>query len=141
MTDQAPVQKMRAERIAATEYGHPVSTFTQASKIEAKGHLIFFSGITARAADATVLNPGDIEGQCHTVFQNIVKILEAAGSGIEDVVKTTAFVTRSEYMEVYRRIKEEYFGKLGPPGTTVQVVALYDPLQLIEIEVIAVSNR
>ena len=43
-------------------------------------------------------------------------------------------------MEVYRRIKEEYFGGIGPPGTVVQVVALYDPRQLIEIEAIAVID-
>ncbi len=43
-------------------------------------------------------------------------------------------------MEVDRRAKEEYFGGVGPPGTVVQVLALYDPRQLIEIEAIAVVD-
>jgi 2-iminobutanoate/2-iminopropanoate deaminase len=133
--------KVRAKRIRSTEYGHPVETFTQACEVPAGGSVIFFSGITARDANATVVGAGDIERQCRQVFDNIKKILSAAGATAEDVVKTNAYVTRSEYMEVYRRIKEEYFGKLGPPGTVVQVVALYDPLQLIEIEAIAVVQK
>jgi 2-iminobutanoate/2-iminopropanoate deaminase len=133
--------EMKAKRIRSTEYGHPVETFTQASEVPAGGSLIFFSGITARDANAKVVGAGDIERQCRQVFENIKKVLSAAGATVEDVVKTNAYVTRSEYMEVYRSLKEEYFGKLGPPGTVVQVVALYDPLQLIEIEAIAVVQK
>ena len=132
---------MRAKRIVSKDYGHPKSTFTQACEVEASGRMLFFSGITARDAQANVVAPGDIEGQCRQVFANIQRILAAAGADIEDVVKTNAYVTRSEYMEVYRRIKVEVFGDAGPPGTVVQVVALYDPLQLIEIELVAVVNR
>jgi 2-iminobutanoate/2-iminopropanoate deaminase len=129
---------MKAKRITSDEYLHPISTFTQACEVEARGKLIFFSGITARNEKAEVVCPGDIEGQVRQIFENIGRILAAAGATFEDVVKTNAYVTRSEYMEVYRRIKDEYFGRPAAPGTAVQVVALYDPLQLIEIEVIAV---
>lgn len=131
---------MRAKRIVSKEYGHPVSTFTQGCAISANGSLVFLSGITARNAAGDVVAPGDIEAQCRQVFENIEKILAAAGASLEDVVKTNAYVTRSEYMEVYRRIKEHYFGAIGPPGTVVQVGALYDPRQLIEIEAIAVVD-
>src|SRR5690349_11815148 len=129
---------MKAKRIVSNEYGHPVSTFTQACQVGPGGSVIFFSGITSRDASSNVVHPGDIEKQTRQVFDNIVKILKAAGATTEDVVKTNAYVTHASYMEVYRRIKEEYFGKIGPPGTVVQVVALYDPNQLIEIEVIAI---
>src|SRR5580704_10410872 len=105
---------VRAKRIRSTEYGHPVETFTQACEVPVGGSVIFFSGITARDANAKVVGAGDIERQCRQVFDNIKRILSAAGATVEDVVKTNAYVTRSEYMEVYRRTKEEYFGKLGP---------------------------
>jgi enamine deaminase RidA (YjgF/YER057c/UK114 family) len=129
---------VRAKRIMAKEYGHPAGTFTHASAVAARGSLVFLSGITARDARAEVVGVGDIDAQCRQVFQNIGNILAAAGASREDVVKTNAYVTRPEYMEVYRRVKEEFFGGVGPPGTVVQVLALYDPRQLIEIEAIAV---
>jgi 2-iminobutanoate/2-iminopropanoate deaminase len=132
---------MKAKRIASTLYAHPKAGFTQACEIPLHGKVIFFSGITARNAETTVVCPGDIEGQCRQVWENIRNILAAAGASFDDVVKTNAYVTRSEFMEVYRRTKEEYMGKGAAPGTVVQVVALYDPLQLIEIEVIAIVQQ
>jgi 2-iminobutanoate/2-iminopropanoate deaminase len=131
---------MKAKRIVSPEYGHPKAGFTQGCEVSG-GRFIFLSGITARSADATVIAPGNIEAQTRQVFDNIKRVLAAAGATLDDVVRTNAFVIRSEYMEVYRSIKEEYFGKGGPPGTVVQVVALYDPLQLIEIEAIAVADQ
>jgi 2-iminobutanoate/2-iminopropanoate deaminase len=132
---------MRAKRIASPDYGHPKASFTQGCEVPLGGRrMIFLSGITARDAAANVVAPADIEAQTRQVFDNIAKILASAGASLADVVRTNAFVTRSEFMEVYRRIKEEYFGPAGPPGTVVQIVALYDPRQLIEIEVIAVAD-
>ena len=131
---------MRAKRIMSNEYGHPKSTFTQACAIPARGSFVFFSGITARDARGDVVGVGDIEVQCRQVFDNIGRILSAAGASREDVVKTNAYVTHRDYMEVYRRTKEEFFGGVGPPGTVVQVLALYDPRQLIEIEAVAVVD-
>ena len=133
--------KMKATRIATSEYGHPKEGFTQAYKVEGNGTLVFLSGITARSATAKVLHLGDIEAQTRTVFDNIVNVLKASGATLADVVKTNAYVTHADYMEVYRSVKEDYFGKGGPPGTVVQVVALYDPRQLIEIEAIAVIPK
>jgi 2-iminobutanoate/2-iminopropanoate deaminase len=132
---------VRARRIASPGYAHPKSTFTQACAIPARGEIVYLSGITARDATTAVVGEGDIEAQCRQVFQNIAQILAEAGATREDVVKTNAYVTRPEYMEVYRRTKEEFFGGVGPPGTVVQVLALYDPRQLIEIEAIAVVDR
>ena len=131
---------MRAKRINAAGYVHPVSTFTQAVEVEAGGKMIFFSGITARNDKADVLYPGDIEKQCRQIFENIRLILHEAGASMDDVVKTNAYVTHADYMEVYRRTKDEAFGRPAPPGTVVQVIALYNPLQLIEIELIAVVH-
>jgi 2-iminobutanoate/2-iminopropanoate deaminase len=132
---------MKAKRITSALYAHPKAGFTQACEVEARGRLIFFSGITARDANVAVVSPGDIEGQCRQVFENIRNILAEAGATFDDVIKTNAYVTRSEYMEVYRRAKEEFLGPAAAPGTVVQVVALYDPLQLIEIEVIAIVQE
>lgn len=131
---------MRFKRINAAGYVHPVSTFTQAVEVEPGGRTLYFSGITARNDQADVLFPGNIEAQCRQVFANIKLILEEAGATMGDVVKTNAYVTHADYMEVYRRTKDEAFGRPAPPGTVVQVIALYNSLQLIEIELIAVVH-
>ena len=128
----------RIRRIDTNTYGHPKSSFTQAYEIPGGTGLVFLSGITSRAADASILGIADVARQCTEIFKSIERILQSAGLGLDAVIKTNAYVTQPECMETYRRIKQEFLGDPGPPGTVVQVVALYDPAQLIEIEAIAI---
>ena len=93
------------------------------------------SGTTDARPDGRSLHPGDIVAQADAALQIIATTLEAAGFGIEDVVRTRMFVTdlsrSSDVLAVHRR----WFDAVRPAATLVQVAALIDPSLLIEIEV------
>lgn len=110
------------------------------------GDLILVSGTSSRRPDnsfagVTIGENGalelDIREQTHAVIGNIGKILEAAGSGLEDVVEITTFLTEMEDFEEYNRIYGTYFSEAGPARTTVGVLRLPHPHLLIEMKAIA----
>ena len=63
-------------------------------------------------------------------------MLRAAGCDFKDVVKTTVYITKQEFLQVYNPIYMEYFSEPRPARATV-VAALVDDKFLIEIEAIA----
>jgi 2-iminobutanoate/2-iminopropanoate deaminase len=81
---------------------------------------------------------GDIAAQTHQVMKNLSAILKAAGSRLDQVVKTTVYLTSLDDFVVVNRIYEEYFGETGPARATVQVARLPKEV-LLEIEAIAVA--
>jgi len=111
-----------------------VGPYSQA--IEANG-FIFCSGQIGIDPEAGVLVEG-IENQTKQVLNNLKQVLEAAGSQLDKIVKTTVFVTdMNDYAkrtEVYGNFFRDHF----PVRSTVQVVTL-SAAALIEIEAIAVK--
>ena len=79
---------------------------------------------------------GDIVAQTRQVMENLRAVLEAAGSGLERVVKATVFVTDLRDFVLINQTYATYFPSSPPARSTVQVAAL--PLgAAIEIEVVA----
>jgi 2-iminobutanoate/2-iminopropanoate deaminase len=120
------------EAVFTPEAPIPIGPYSQAIK---SGNLIFVSGQVALNQETNQIE-GDIKQQTHTVLTNLTKILEAAGSGTDHVVKTTIFLSD---MGDFLRVNEVYgsfFGENPPARSTVQVAKL--PLgALVEIEAIA----
>ncbi len=120
------------EIVFAPEAPIPIGPYSQATKLD---NLIFVSGQVALNQDTKQIE-GDIKQQAHTVLMNLSKILEAAGSGMQNILKTTIFLYD---MGDFLRVNEVYasFFKESPPArSTIQVAKL--PLgALIEIEAIA----
>jgi 2-iminobutanoate/2-iminopropanoate deaminase len=79
---------------------------------------------------------GDIALQTRRVLDNVGALLEAAGSGLDRVLKTTVFLTDLKDFAAMNQVYATYFQKDPPARSTVQVSAL--PLgAAIEIEVVA----
>lgn len=101
------------------------------------GNMVFTSGQVYLTPEGKLLE-GTIEEQTHQVMKNLKAILEAAGVGFDDVVKTTIYVTD---MANYGKINEvygSYFSKLYPARETVCVKEL--PLGArIEISMVAIK--
>jgi enamine deaminase RidA (YjgF/YER057c/UK114 family) len=98
---------------------------------------MFISGITARAADGSIVGEGDIELQARTIFENMRRLLEADGARIDDVVKTTTYVRSAADIPKVGAIRLEYFHGTPPASTSVEVAGLFDARQLVEIDAIA----
>ena len=125
------------KKIIATENAPaPVGPYSQAI---AAGELVFTAGLNALEPESGQLVPGDIEAQTHRVLQNLQALLQAAGSSLAAVVKTTVFMTDLADFKRMNAVYAQYFAAEPPARSTVQVAAL-GPGAQIEIECVALAR-
>lgn len=127
----------------------PVGLYPHARRA---GGLLFLSGIGPREPGTdripgNVSDPAgnvvayDIEAQCHSVFRNVKTILEDAGSGWEQIIDVTVFLTNMKAdFATYNRLWAEYFAENRPTRTTVEVSRLPTAIA-IELKVIAAVSE
>ena len=80
--------------------------------------------------------PDGVENQAHQVFENLKNLLEVAGTGLENVIKTTVFIKDMNDFAKINEIYGCYFKKPYPARSCVQVARLPKDV-LLEVEVIA----
>src|SRR6516225_9999346 len=83
---------MRKTQVVSPKIRQLSGHFSQATMIEAKGRLVFISGMTARRADGTIAGIGDIEAQTRQVCENIKFAVEEAGGTIDDICRVDVYV-------------------------------------------------
>lgn len=123
----------------------PLGAYPHARKA---GNLLFLSGIGPRDPKDNSI-PGleldkegniikyDIEAECRSVFANVKAVLEASGSGWNNIIDVTVFLTNMKKdFPVYNKIYGEYFKDVQACRTTVEVKSLPTPIA-IELKVIA----
>ena len=118
--------------------GSPWEPIVGYSRAVRAGNLVFVAGTTATNPDGSIHAPGDAYEQALRCLQIIERALGEAGATMADVVRTRMFVTDISKWQEYGRAHGQYFAEVRPVATMVQVVALIDPLQMVEIEVDAV---
>src|SRR4029450_1040589 len=96
-------------------------------------HVVVVEGHLARDAHGNVVGKGDMRAQLRQVGENITAALAAAGATVNDIVKTTTYVTAIDEFFRHVDVRMEYFGAL-PTSTTVEVRRLAHPDCLVEIE-------
>jgi reactive intermediate/imine deaminase len=119
---------------------HPTVGYSHAIR---HGNYVFVAGQTALDRDGKLVGQGDMHAQAIQVFANLKAVLEAAGSGLDRIVKTTTFMTDLEQRPAFSKVRQELFEPLGyyPPNTLVEVSRLFLPDMLVEVEAIAVCDR
>ena len=100
------------------------------------GKTLYVAGQTSRDAQGNVVCKGDAAGQTRQLLENMKKVIEGAGGRMEDVAKTTVFITDIKYREAVGRVRQEFFKGEPPANTLLVISALADPAFLIEIEAI-----
>ena len=99
-------------------------------------NMVFTSGqIPANPLTGEI--PNGIEAQAHQVFANLKNLLEASGTGMSKVAKTTVFIQNMEEFGVVNKIYETYFTAPYPARSCVEVSKLPKG-GLIEVEAVAV---
>lgn len=98
------------------------------------GDLLFTSGQIPLRADGTLLE-GDITAQTTQVLANLKAVIEAAGAGLNKVVKTTVFLKNLDDFVAMNKVYGDTFGTHTPARSTVQVAKLPRDV-LVEIEAI-----
>ena len=129
---------MSKRQISSDKIRQPSGHFSQAIAVEAKGKLVFISGMTARRADGTIAGIGDIEAQTRQGCENIKAAVEAAGGTLDDVCRVDVYVRNMEHFEAIHKVRREYFKPPLPASTMVEVTKMTSPDYLIEINAIAV---
>ena len=81
----------------------------------------------------------DIVNQAHQVLKNLFYVLESAGGHLNDVVKTTIYLTDMDDFEKVNEVYSHYFGLHKPARSTIAVKTLPKNVR-IEIECIALAN-
>lgn len=102
------------------------------------GEWIFTSGQIPLTPEGELVG-GGIEEQTRQVLENVKSVLEAAGSGLEQVVKITIFLKDMNQFQTVNEIYGGYFKEHQPARSCVEVSRLPKDV-LIEIEVIAKKN-
>ena len=125
---------MPRKQIVSTENAPAaIGPYSQAVRV---GELIFTAGQIALVPETGKLIEGDIETQTRQVMENLAAVLQAAGSSLTQVVKTTIFVTDINDFAKVNQVYGSFFQDNPPARGTVQVAAL--PLGAnVEIEVVA----
>jgi 2-iminobutanoate/2-iminopropanoate deaminase len=120
---------------AIQTHAAPAAVGPYAQAIENDGW-VFCSGQIGLDARSGKLVAGGIEGETRRVMENLREVLDAAGAGINDVVKTTIYLIDLADFEVVNRIYSEHFEQPYPARSTVQVAALPRGAR-VEIDAIA----
>ncbi|MBT3427317.1 MAG: RidA family protein [Gammaproteobacteria bacterium] len=114
------------------------------------GDFIFVSGTSSRRQDNShegveIDDAGnvtlDIRAQTHAVIRNIEATLVEAGSGLNDLVEISTFLSDMSYFKGYNAVYSEYFDHTGPARTTVAVAQLPHPNIIIEIKAVAFTKE
>ncbi|MPZ73918.1 MAG: RidA family protein [Nitriliruptorales bacterium] len=104
-------------------------------------HGIAAPGGVLYVAGQVPLDPGGhipvgAEAQARQVLDNLAAVVRAAGASLDDVVKTTVFLTDLGDRTAVGRVREEYFTDPPPANTLVVVSSLANPAFLVEIEAV-----
>ena len=119
--------------ISTAEAPQAIGPYSQA--IEAGG-FIFVSGQIPLIPATGELVEGSVEVQTARVLENLKAILEAAGSSLESVVKTTVYITNMDDFAKVNGIYGQYFQE-NPPARVCVEVSKLPKGALVEIDVIA----
>ncbi|NNE29312.1 MAG: RidA family protein [Saprospiraceae bacterium] len=104
------------------------------------GPFVEVSG-TVSAEGGTIIGEGSAYDQARFIFSKIEKALMLAGATMQNVVRTRMYLTNIQDFEEVTRAHAEFFSKIRPASTLVEVSGFVDPKFLVEIEVSAIIEE
>jgi 2-iminobutanoate/2-iminopropanoate deaminase len=120
---------IRTEEAPAPFQGAPYNQAIRA------GNLVFVAGqLGLRPGDTAI--EGDVSEQTEQVMRNLGAILDAAGSSLDNLVKTTVYLQRLEDFAAMNEVYARHVGDRPPARATVEVAKLPSGA-LVEIEAVA----
>src|ERR1044072_8244564 len=100
---------MPKQQISSDRISKPSGHFSQATVVEARGRLVFISGMTSRRADGSIAGIGDIEAQPRQVCENLKAAVEAAGGTLDDICRVDVYVRNMEHFDAIHKVRAQYF--------------------------------
>ena len=125
------------KEIIVPENVYPVKGYSHAVKV---GNTIYVAGQIALDEEGNLVGEGDVVAQTECDYENLKRILEAAGASMSDVVSMRIYTVDLEGFKKTGEIRRKYFGNHRPAMTAIGITELYNPGYLIEVEAIAVLD-
>lgn len=125
---------MQRERITTNGAPAAIGPYSQAI---ASGQWVFASGQVALEPTSGQLIEGNVRAQTQRALENLSAVLQAAGSSLTQVVKTTVFLTTMDNFTPMNEVYAGFFPEDPPARSTIAVAALPKGA-LVEIEAIAI---
>jgi 2-iminobutanoate/2-iminopropanoate deaminase len=107
------------------------------SKACVYGNFIFLAGEDSKDPETEEVRGKTSAEQAEYLFQNMKATLESLGSSLENVIKTTIYLTDPRHADGYREARRKYLPH-GPASTLIMGVQFAEPEMLIEIEAVAI---
>jgi 2-iminobutanoate/2-iminopropanoate deaminase len=128
---------MQKKIISTDKAPAAVGPYSQAIRA---GHFVYTAGQVGLVPGTKELAGDDVAVQAEQALQNLQAVLEAAGSSLQQVVKTTVFL---RHMEDYGTVNEVYarFFDAGKPARSAVAVAALPLDALVEIEAVALVGE
>ena len=98
-----------------------IGPYSQATRA---GNMVFFSGQIPLDPASGDLVGGGIEAQARRAFDNLRAVCEAAGGGMDDIVRVGLYLTDLSQFAAVNTVMGEYFGQPYPARSTIEVSAL-----------------
>ncbi len=108
-------------------YSHVVKT----------GDTIYLAGQVSIAPDGSVVGVDNPAAQAEQIYQNLQNALASVGATLSDVVKTTTYIIKPDYVDAVRESRLRYFNENPPTSTLLVISQLARPEFLMEVEAIA----
>ena len=125
---------MKPKPVVAKNLPKPVGPYSPGVTFD---RLVFVSGQGATDPETGELAGLDVETQTEQVFKNLAAILEAAGSGLQHVIRCGVFIIDMREFKQMNAVYERMMAGHKPARTTVQVTAL--PVEGLRVEIDAVA--
>jgi len=128
---------MEREKIQTANAPAAIGPYSQAIRY---GQFIYTSGQIPLDPTSGEIVGTDVTAQTHQVLQNLRAVLEAAGSSLQKVVKTTVFLTTMDHFQAMNAVYATYFtGDILPARSAIAVADL-PRKSLVEIECVALAE-
>jgi 2-iminobutanoate/2-iminopropanoate deaminase len=127
---------MQKDIISTSKAPQAIGPYSQAVRFD---NLLFISGQIPLEPESGKIVKGDIKAQTKQILENLKGVLTAGGSSLDNVLRTTIFLTDLEDYADVNEMYAQFFEKSMPARSTVQVSRL--PMEVrIEIDAIAGIN-
>lgn len=120
------------EKVYTKNAPDAIGPYSQAVKV---GGFVFTSGQIAIVPQSGAVEADDIQGQTEQVCKNLAAVLEAAGTSLEKVVKTTCFLAEMTDFAAFNEVYGKYF--VSKPARSCVAAKQLPKNVLVEVEAIA----